>query len=337
MKKFLLLLLVVALLVPSLLFARGRRPENRVVIYTALEEDETAEYLELARKAMPDLDIRWVRASTGEIMARLIAERDNPQADVVYGTAVTELARVTDLFEPYKAEGWELIGDEFKCPDGYWTAIDMYVASFAINTERLERIGAPMPEGWSDLLDPAFEGEIIMPNPASSGTGYLQIGAILLEGGIREGRDDGWDFLEKLDVNMVEYTDSGSAPANLAATGEIAAGLSFGYRVARMKNEGYPIQMVFPKEGAGYELEANALLKGAQNPENAKRFLDWALSEEAMTAYSKYKIMVTREGIPSAATIPLPAPEDVKLAEMDFMWLAENKPAIIEEWRRRFE
>ena len=120
MKKSILLLMAVMLLLPALIFAGGKKEaeSNEVVIYTALEEDETADYLELAKKEMPDLDIKWVRYSTGEVMAKLLAERDNPQADLIYGTAVTELARVKDYFEPYKAEGFEKIGNEFKDPEG---------------------------------------------------------------------------------------------------------------------------------------------------------------------------------------------------------------------------
>ncbi len=97
------------LLLPVLNFAGGKKEaeSNEVVIYTALEEDETADYLELAKQEMPDLDIKWVRYSTGEVMAKLMAEKDNPQADLIYGTAVTELARVKDYFEPYKAKDFE--------------------------------------------------------------------------------------------------------------------------------------------------------------------------------------------------------------------------------------
>lgn len=337
MKRVIFLVMVVLLFSPALLFAGGSQESNEVIIYTALEEDETAEYLELAKVALPDLDIKFVRASTGEVMAKLAAEKENPQADVVYGTAVTELARVPEYFVPYKAEGWDKIPSKFKDPNGVWTAIDMYVACFAINKERLAEIGAPVPKSWQDLLNPAFEGEVIMPNPASSGTGYLQIGSILLAGGIKDGGTAGWEFLEKLDKNIVEYTDSGSAPAKMAANGEITAGLSFGYRVAKLAADGRPIEMVYPSEGSGYELEANALVKGAPHPENAKKFLDWALSEEAMKAYSKYKIMVTREGVSSAAEIPLPSADEVKLAEMDLDWLAKNKSAVVDEWRSRFE
>ncbi|HER25026.1 MAG TPA: ABC transporter substrate-binding protein [Candidatus Atribacteria bacterium] len=332
------LTLMLILVVFSILFVfnSGWTAANEVVVYTALEEDESADYFELAAKELPDLNIKWIRYSTGELMAKVLAEKNNPQADVIYGTAVTELARVKDILEPYKPKDIDKIGKEYKDPDGYWTAIDMYVAAFCVNTKRLSEKNLTMPTSWADLTRPEYKGEIIMPNPASSGTGYLQVTSLLLMGGIKEGKEDGWEYLKKLDNNIVEYTNSGSAPAKLASTGEIAIGISFGYRVARQKSEGYPVEMVFPAEGAGYELEANALLKGTKNPEAAKMFLDWAISENAMKAYSKYKIMVTREGITSQATLPLPKPEEVKLAKMDFDWSAMNKTQLMEKWNALF-
>ena len=327
------------ILTAGLVWAGGQKATGggEVVLYTALEEDETADYLQLAEQEMPELNIKWVRYSTGEVMAKLIAEQDNPQVDLIYGTAVTELARVSDLFVPYKAKGWDQIGAEFKDPKGYWTAIDMYVAAFCLNKNRLAEKGLDKPLSWADLTKPEYKGEVIMPNPGSSGTGYLQVMSILFMNGIKEGREDGWDFLKKLHQNIVEYTNSGSAPAKMASTGEIAVGVSFGYRVAKQIADGFPVEMVFPAEGSGYELEANALVKGAKNPENAKRFLDWAISENAMRAYSKYKIMVTRKGISSEAEIPLPPPEDVKLAQMDFAWAAKNKTAVVDKWTSLFQ
>jgi iron(III) transport system substrate-binding protein len=324
MKKGWLLVALAILFLPVSLLAKGGPEggaEKTVVLYTALEEDETADYLALAKKDMPDLDIKWVRYSTGEVMAKLIAEKDNPQADVVYGTAVTELAGAKDLFVPYKAKDFDKIGKDYKDPAGYWTAIDMYVAAFCVNKDRLAKKGLPMPQSWADLTKPVYKGEVIMPNPASSGTGYLQVTSLLFMNGIKQGKEGGWDFLKKLHENI----------------GEVAVGVSFGYRVAKQMADGFPVAMVFPSEGSGYELEANSLVKGAKHPAAAKRFLDWAISEDAMKAYSKYKIMVTRTGIVSQSTLPLPKPEEVKLTPMDFAWSAKNKAALMEKWTSLFQ
>ncbi len=337
-RKLVITFLITLLLVPAFMFASGSKEgSNEVVIYTALEEDETADYLALAEKELPDLNIKWVRYSTGELAAKLMAEKNNPQADLVWGTAVTVVGGMKSLFEPYKAKGWDAIPAEFKDPNGYWTAIDMFVAAFCVNTDRLAKKGLDMPTSWADLTKPEYAGEIIMPNPGSSGTGYLQVSSILLWKGIKDGNEAGWDFLQKLHKNIVEYTNSGSAPAKIASKGEITIGASFGYRVAKQMDSGYPVQIVFPAEGSGYELEANALIKNAKNPENAKKFLDWAISKNAMSAYSKYKLMVTLPGIESKSEIPLPASKDVKLFNMDFDWASENKTAVVDKWTSLFE
>ena len=338
-KKLLLVVLVVSLLLPALVFAGGKQEKGsgEVVVYTALEEDETADYLALAKKELPNLNIKWVRYSTGEVAAKLLAEKDNPQADVVWGTAVTALARLKNLFQPYKAKGVDKLPAEFKDSAGYWAAIDMYVAAFCVNKDRLAKKGLDKPASWTDLTKPEYKNEVIMPNPGSSGTGYLQVSSILLWKGIKEGKEDGWEFLKKLHKNIVEYTNSGSAPAKIASKGEIAVGASFGYRVAKQIASGYPVAMVFPAEGSGYELEANALLKGAKHVAAGKKFLDWTLSENAMKAYSKYKIMATLPGIKSQSEIPLPDPKDVKLFPMDFAWTSQHKTEIVDKWRSLFQ
>ncbi len=343
MERKLLLVFIVAVLVllPASLFAGGSKESGGisgdVVVYTALEEDETADYLEIAKKELPDLNIKWVRYSTGELAAKVIAEKDNPQADLIWGTAVTAVAGLKDLCEPYKPAGWDKIPAEFKDPNGYWTAIDMYVAALCVNTDRLAKKGLDMPKSWADLTKPEYKGEVIMPNPGSSGTGYLQVASILLWKGIKDGSNEGWEFLQKLHQNIVEYTNSGSAPAKIASKGEIAVGASFGYRVAKQKASGYPVELVFPAEGSGYELEANALMKNAKHPEAAKAFLDWALTKHAMEAYSKYKLMVTLPGVESQSEIPLPPSNEVNLFPMDFDWAANNKAAVVDKWTSLFQ
>ena len=340
-KFFLVFIVAVLMLLPFSVFANGSKESGGasgdVVVYTALEEDETADYLEIAKKELPDLNIKWVRYSTGELAAKIIAEKDNPQADLIWGTAVTAVAGLKDLLEPYKPQGYDKIPAEFKDPDGYWTAIDMYVAAFCVNTDRLAKKGLDMPKSWEDLTKPEYKGEVIMPNPGSSGTGYLQVSSILLWKGIKNGSNDGWEFLQKLHKNIVEYTNSGSAPAKIASKGEIAVGASFGYRVAKQKASGYPVELVFPAEGSGYELEVDALLKNAKHPEAAKKFLDWAITKHAMEGYSKYKLMVTLPGVESQSEIPLPASKDVNLFPMDFNWAAKNKSAVVDKWTSLFQ
>ncbi len=343
MKKSMTILgFILSLLLCATFLAGGAVAAKKpVVVYTSLETEETVEYLKLAKKQLPDLDIKIIRLSTGELGARMLAERKNPQADCVWGWAVTNMADFADrgMLEKYKPKGWKKIPDKFKDPDGYWTAIDLYMAAFVLNTEVMKKRNLPKPKGWKDLTNPVYKGVLVMPNPASSGTGFLQVASILemfdsdyAKKPVK--KNTAWNFLKELDKNMAQYIKSGSKPAKLTAAGEFAIGASFAFVYSSLKKKGFPVEMVLPAEGAGYELESNALLKGAKHKREAKKFLDWAISEDAMKDYAKFKLGVTLPGIPGPADLPqLPS---VKLAPMDFPWQSTNRGEILIIWQDLF-
>jgi len=315
--------------------------KDRVVIYTSLENEEVVDYLEQAKNELPDLDIQAIRLSTGELGARMLAEKDNPQADCIWGWAVTNTSEFVPkgMLAPYKPKGWDKIPDNFKDPEGYWTAVDLYAAAFVGNTKVLEKDNLTMPKSWNDLLKPAYKGKLIMPNPASSGTGFLQIASLLvmLDPDYKNKpveKNKAWDFLKKLDKNMGQYIKSGSKPAKLTAAGEYAVGCSFAFVYSSLKKKGFPVVMALPEEGAGFELEVNSLLKGAKHEKAAKKFLDWAISKSAMKGYAKYKLGVAYPGMPGPKG--LPSLDTVKLAPMDFPWQSKNRAKILEVWTGLF-
>jgi iron(III) transport system substrate-binding protein len=339
MKKAVLLILCV--LVAFTVGTGVAAAKDKVVVYTSLESEEVVDYLESAKKDLPGLDIQAIRLSTGELGARMMAEKDNPQADCIWGWAVTNMSEFVPkgMLKKYKPKGWNKIPANFKDPDGYWTAIDLYAAALVPNTKVLEAKGLPMPKGWKDLLNPVYKGMLIMPNPASSGTGFLQVASLLVlldpDYKSKPVEDNkAWDFLKELDKNMGQYIKSGSKPAKLTAAGEYAIGCSFAFVYSSLKKKGFPVALVMPEEGAGFELEANALLEGAKNEKAAKKFLDWAISKKAMKDYAKFKLGVTYPNIPGPKD--LHALKTIKLAPMDFPWQSKNRTKILEVWQGLF-
>lgn len=311
---------------------------EEITVYTSLEEDEVAHYLEIAKQDMPDLEVNVLRLSTGDLGARILAESDNPRHDVIWGWALTNMLdpRILELTESYQPTGIDRVPERFRDSEGRWFAPQGYMATFCVNKPRLEEIGAPMPTSWNDLLDPAFEGEVVMPNPVSSGTGYLQI-ASLIQG---MGEDKGWQFLEDLDANIGQYIKSGSRPCRVARAGEYTVGASFAFIALKSIEEGYPIEMVIPSEGAGYEMEANALMASSTKKDAARQFLDWTLSDNAVAAYAKYKALVSVKGAPmSQAALDAGLPENVEdvLFPMDFEKSAQERSDILDRWRRDIE
>jgi iron(III) transport system substrate-binding protein len=307
--------------------------KTKVIIYTAKENEEIAEYIPVAEKALPDLTLEVLRLSTGDLTARLLAEKERPLADVIWGVAATsmEIFKREGMLEPYAPKGVEDILPVFKSAEDppYWVGVDGYVNAICYNTEKAKEFNLPMPETWEDLLDPAFKGHLVMPNPASSGTGYMYVSGILQA----MGEEAGWDFLTKLDQNMGIYTKSGSKPCKMAAAGEYAVGLSFAFVGVRLKKDGAPIEVIVPK-GTGWEVEANGLVKGTEVPEAAKRFLDWAISDEAMNLYAKYFGVMAKSGYKPPEGFP---PDVVdRLWKIDFTWSSENRDRILEQWTAKF-
>ena len=284
---------------------------------------------------MPDVELKVLRLSTGDLGARILAEASNPQHDVIWGWAVTNMmdTRILALLEPYKAKGADKIASQYRAADDKWFAATGYMAAFCVNNERIKAKGLTMPKDWSDLLDPKFKGEIVMPNPVSSGTGYLQIVGILQQ----LGEEKGWKYIKDLDANVAQYIKSGSRPCKAARAGEFAIGTSLAFAAIQSIQEGFPVTMVIPSSGAGFELEASAVMMSSKNKADARKFLDWTLSPEAAGIYGKYKEIVTIPGVaPAAASIKAGLPADVSkvLLPIDFAKSAKERDAILTRWQK---
>lgn len=311
---------------------------GEITAYTSLEEDDVRVYLDEFTKSHPDIKVNVLRLSTGDLGARMLAESSNPQHDLIWGWAVTQMAdlRILEMIEPYKPAGIDEVKTEFKDPENRWFATTGYFAGFCVNNPILEQLDLPMPTSWEDLLNPVYKGHIVVPNPASSGTGYLQIASILQ----MKGEEEGWKFLEQLDGNIAQYIKSGSKPCRAAAAGEFAIGASFAFSAVKLIMEGYPITLVVPSEGAGYEMEVSGLMKTSDNKEDTKKFMDWLLTPAAAKLYGeRSEISVVPGARPTEAVLQAGLPEDVStvLYKMDFNWSAQNKERILAEWTKRIE
>ena len=312
---------------------------GEITVYTALEDEQVSDYLAKFNETYPDITVNIVRESTGIITAKLIAEKDNPQADLVWGTAASSMMVLDDMgaLEPYEPEGCDRILPQFKSDKEVptWVGIDAWETAFVVNTEELKKLGMEPEEikSYEDLLDPRLKGQIVMSNPNSSGTGFLTVSAILQ----LKGKDSeaGWDYLDQLHENIAQYVHSGSKPAKMAASGECAVGISFGYAGISQRDKGAPVEVIFPEEGSGWDLEANALMKKEEINPAAYTFLDWAISDEAMDLYRvNYPIVTventgTYEGYDSN-------PLD-QLIDNDFSWAAENRENILNEWIEKYD
>jgi iron(III) transport system substrate-binding protein len=326
-----LLGLAAAALVSSAAWAQ----KTQLLVYTALETDQLKAYEQGFYKEVRDVEIRWVRDSTGVITAKLLAEKANPQADVVMGVAASSLALLDQngMLLPYAPINLDAIMTKYRDSRNppMWWGMDVYGAVVCFNTVEAKKRNIPKPESWRDLLKPVYKGQVVMPNPASSGTGYFDVAAWLT----MWGEKGGWGYMDKLHDNIAMYTHSGSKPCNMAATGEFVAGVSFEYRGHSNKAKGAPIDLVFPKEGLGWDLEAFAIHKGTKKLEAAKKLADWASSKNAMILYGRNFAITAQPGV-AEPLANIPKDYEQRLIKMDFAWSAKNRERILAEWTKRY-
>jgi iron(III) transport system substrate-binding protein len=331
--------------------------QESITIYTPLRNEWLACYLPSFGWEHPNIQVRWCGGSTWEVAKKILAEKSDPQADVIWGMAATAILQIQaeGLLEPYKPTGLERVNPRMRdtrSDPPYWIGHSAWMSAFCVNTDKLAEEGLPMPTSWVDLINPIYKGHLVMPNPDTAGTGFLSVSALLQlftrederatdlirwadEKGV-EGEEAAWAYMDALHENIILYTNSGTKPCELAAKGTIPIGIAFGSEGSRWIQKGYPIAVVFPKEGSGWEVETVALVRKPEVKPAAKVFVDWAISDSAVKAYA-YDFPLT--SVPT--NVPLPegyiANPTEQLIKNRFLWASANYNRILTGWLKRYE
>jgi len=324
--------LTVFLLVIGLIWTGGVQAAETLNAYSIWPENWARPMFEEFEKAT-GIKVNFVRFSSGEALARVIAEKNNPRVDVLFGGPVETFgAGVKEgVFELYKPAAFDVLGDRFKDPEGYWTGIADDPLVFMSNTEFLKENNLEPPASWNDLLDPAYKGMIQMADARTSGTAVTRIFSVLEV--FKRDEDKAFEYLKKLRQNVQVYTKSGGGGTIPVGLGQAGAGIFFIVDALKTGQEGYDIAVSFPKEGIGTAVEAIALIKGAENPELGKKLIDWATSPEMQGLYAKYKINFV-PAHPEVKIEPGLAKvlEAATLFPIDSAFAGENRKRIVAKW-----
>jgi iron(III) transport system substrate-binding protein len=308
--------------------------KSSLTVFTTLEPEVLKFYKTGFEKENPDIEIKWVRESAGVITDRLLSGKGG--ADVVAGLAATSLALAGQkgLLLPYEPKGFKELNttysDRGKPPA--WVGNNVWGSAICFNTAKAKEQNLPKPTSWKDLLKPVYKGKIVMPHPGSSGTGFLDVSAWLQLWGEAEG----WKYMDALHENIAYYTHSGSQPCKLAGSGEIPLGISFEFRAGLEMRAGKPIVPIYPSEGLGWDVGANAIPKSSANIETAKKLVDWMASKEANAIYANFYAIVAYPGqVKKMDGIPENY-ESLLIKKNDFNWAAKNRERILQEWTKRY-
>ncbi|MEY2661268.1 MAG: putative 2-aminoethylphosphonate-binding periplasmic protein precursor [Pseudomonadota bacterium] len=287
------------------------------------------------------LRVLQTRKATGEALAQLRAESVNPKTDLWWGGTGDPFLQAAELglLEPYRPaylqdlHSWSVrqLAMSGNRVGGFYTS----VIGFGWNTEVLRRKGLAAPKCWADLLNPAYRGEIEISHPASSGTAYTILAGLVQ----LMGEDAAFDYLKKLHRNVSQYTRSGTAQAPNVAKGEVAIGVSFLFGFEPWRQKKFPVQSAAPCEGTSYEIGGIAIVKGARNPDAARRYYDFLMGPVGQSLGGKADSLQTPANKTFRADPRIPSSDGVRLIRYDFEFYgkASERKRLIDRWQREVE
>lgn len=311
-------------------------PSGKLVVYTtaAQAEQDTIIWNGFCKK-YPNIEVEVVQAGSGVLVTRIAAEKENPQADIMAGLNYPQaLGADGELWESY------VVPTNKKLPKNMQDDTDgklhysctQYVC-LIVNKDECKKLGVEV-KGYKDLLNPKLKGHIISADPASSSSAWNQLTTMLCVMGKKYNDEKAWEYVENFAKNLGGVMSGSSSKCYKdVINGEYAVGVTYEAGVMDYLTTGqYPnCEIVFPEEGITEILFASAIVKNCKNPENAKLYIDWIMSDECQQALAGTTQRQANPNIkPSLAGMV--SSKDVKLKERPEGQIGLDKPAIIDRW-----
>lgn len=276
------------------------------------------------------IKVNFLRFSTGEALARLTAEKGNPQVDVLLGgPADMYAASVTEgILEAYRPADSDAISSAYRDPNNYWTGIGLIPLCFLTNTKFLEKNKMQAPTKWADLLDPRYKNNLQMADARTSGTATERIYSLVKV----MGEDEAFKFQKAMNANVQMYTKSGAGGAMPIATGQCASGIFYIVDALDIQQQGYPVTITYPEDGVSFGIEATGVVKGGKNNAEAKKFVDWATSKKfaEFIVANKINYVPTRNDVKTSN--PILDLTKIKTISVDVTWKGEKRKEFTQRW-----
>lgn len=320
-----------ALIFASFVTGCKKNSAEELKVYSIIHEEEAQALTDLFTEKT-GIPVSFLKASTGELVNRVIAEKNNPQTDVLLGGASSYhiQADKEGALESYASPLVQNLPAYAVAPDNTWTGFCVLTLGIGVNAKRFaEKFpDVPLPKTWEDLLNPAFKGEIVLTNPVASSTAYLFVQNQLQ----RLGDEKGWEYLIALSENVGQFPDSGGAPAKLVGTGEYALCVSYLHALAKYNAQGFDVALIAPPQSVG-DVDCVSILKNTKHLSAAQQFVDFILSTEAQNLMSSitFTIPVNPEasGVDGSVAIA-----ELDLIDYDSTKASEEKSAVLDKWSK---
>jgi iron(III) transport system substrate-binding protein len=287
MKKRFIPVLIGLMLVFSAAFVSA---DGKLVIYNAGQPEMGDALVQAFKAKYRDIDVEVIRQGSGELITRIQAEARRPQGDIIMAVAKENLDVIYDLLESYRVKEASAFPNDVKDAKGNkYFGFSFNIQAFIVNTDRIPLKDAP--QSWKDLGESKYKGEVVMANPALSGSAYAQLFQMV---GLY-----GWDFVNAV-RQVTTFVPSSTLVYTFVGRGEFGIGVTGEGNVFTEKAKGNPVEAVYPSEGTGLRFDASGIIKGGPNPQNARIFMDWLTTKPAMTIISQAPFFrrMTRPDVP---------------------------------------
>ena len=308
--------------------------ENKLVLYSSMTENDLNNLIELFNAKYPDCEVEVVNGSAGELLARITAEKGNPQGDMMWGgLGNSDGDTHKDIFEHWLSEYEDEVIPDFKSTNGFYNLDHLSTCVFCVNTQLEKELGLNI-KGYADLLDPKLKGKIVFSNPNSSSAAWNNVCNIMSVFG--KDSPEAWDYMTKLMKNGLIVSVSSSVCFKSVETGEYVAGITYGDVAATLLKSGAKnIRMVYPEEGTSAAALGCAVVAGAPHPKAAKAMVTFLMSKEGQDELGKalgtLRMTNSRANFESPY---LPKTSEVKWVSRDVNWMIENKAQVLEHWNK---
>lgn len=305
----------------------GGGASDKLVIYSPNSEgliNATIPAFEEEHGVQVDL----IQAGTGELFAKLESEREAPVADIIFGGGYAQYSLNEDLFEEYVSPEDENVIQEYNNSTGLYTPYTLDGSVLIVNPEVVGDIEI---SSYEDLLNPELKGKIASGDPANSSSAFAQLTNMLkVKGGYES--DEAWDYVRDLYTNIDgKISQSSSNVYKAVADGEMAVGLSYEDPVAKLIGDGADVEIVYPDEGVVFLPASAAIINGAQNRENAEKFIDFIISQEIQNVLSTTTTnRPVREDVEASDTMA--DFSDINTVQEDMDYVSEHREDIIDRY-----
>ena len=308
--------------------------KDRVVIYTAAEDERIAYIQEGLDKQFPDTEIVIQSLGTGQLLSKLQAEGKDSDCDIFYDLEVVNaeiiLNAAPDLFVDLSDYDFSIYDPSVT---GYTDRHHKYAVNgktagaFLVNTKMLEEKGLPIPTTYEDMLKPEYAGLISMPSPKSSGTGYSYYNGMVTI----LGEETAMKYFEELNPNIKEYTTSGSAPAKAAVRGDVAIAYGLLWQCVNYANENEGLTVVVPEQGLAFDLFTMGMISGHETKGSVKEVFTYLYNELNKPQCAKFNPDKIYADMPAAEIQNYP--ENYKEITMAGLFDFQYKQDLLDKWK----